>query len=1383
MAQTLVFTALPATDNKTNKPVISVFVSIQLQTGFDTTLATFPDIRDWIKKIGDAEFKIRLNDTKDLKGTLIKSKLDKSNYESLFASSIKVKNYQQEDLSKYPIKSYPVKHIIGFIEKAYKEVGNAKSDELPNEVFFTDQWKGLNDISDYAIKDVPTKQGRERYTEADLIVPKNIIKRVQGVLAQSKVIPFSNTPQPSMDFGQLKNFHTSGKPLTGKPPVLANPDFEYHDILSVLSGYPLLQRKFGLVLDLELTDAAIAELGTGGKIRVVPQNLNFSQATSISCPSTAFVKTSDGFYTQPKPGGSIIDKGLLKINTPDFSIVQYDTDGAALKLCNQIDNLTQQKAKHISMLSQAKKDISFANQQQYENDSQRSEGLPVLRSAGIGVVRNGLAADLFQKLVRSNTLNNALLKLASPVPAYTGTNASFLLPGEILYADDLVQGYRMDIHNGKEWLSLHRRLDIYQYNKGTTKTVIGTLEEDEGFIQLGASQEQQGDKAMAIGEVIARWEGWSLSVRRPGLAINNPGQPDQPNDVNNYKTADGKTAEDAKYLLPGDMQFRLQVDSKIVKGSLPKLRFGNEYSIKIRTVDLAGNSVNYKKEPENKAITVAPKIKYRRYEPTPSPVLLQANKIKDGESLERMVIRSNKEVTAEKYESTANDKDVFLPVAIRHVLAPRNTQHIAEVHDMFDGMTVDKTTLQNNDYTYINSKDAIEFTNPADGEEYKKISRTVTPDSKNVPLTYLADPMAAGVVFFLDGQSDFSFGWPKTQPKFCSFYDDAEMTEATMDKSYDKKAWQQPKSFRVEIQEGTKRPEWIQGERKLIVYLPKATIATVNYASFWRPEDVINKSGIHSMVVETGTMDTKRNARQSKHWMISPWRQLTLVHAIQQPLAKPEVKELKVARNYNDTTAKLNTRIAVHGKSTDKINLEALWLDFLDDFADIAPKITMGSSNVTSLVTDYFNQSLANGSVFPGPAGSNEKMGNAIVHQWNDTKHRWVFYRPVATTRYREYFTNLANIHATNNTPFPLIEEGEYFKDATTDKFNPLNNGKVNVLSTARPAAPLVEYVLPSFNWAKNVKGKTELHVRTGNIRVYLKRPWFSSGEGERLGVILRGGDFNNDMAKYVTLWGKDPVFTAGDLNGKNLPTPDQATFPFAADYDVKVSIAEEPSLSMAVAAYNVLYDADRQLYYADIPINSMNAYFPFVKLALCRYQRDSLRTGNTDCCISSIVQTDWIQLVPPRTVGVVTGAENNKFMVGVSGTSSFLGISLPTVAHNRFLTSRIRIVVEDAIIPKSDQAYVRTQNRNINTVVWEKDFDIVNTQIINGQLKFETQVEIKDEFKTKPYRVIVEEYELHLADPLRIPPTETGVFAPSPASKLKERLVFMDVFEVNGSV
>ncbi|MBL0336150.1 MAG: hypothetical protein IPP73_12820 [Chitinophagaceae bacterium] len=151
------------------------------------------------------------------------------------------------------------------------------------------------------------------------------------------------------------------------------------------------------------------------------------------------------------------------------------------------------------------------------------------------------------------------------------------------------------------------------------------------------------------------------------------------------------------------------------------------------------------------------------------------------------------------------------------------------------------------------------------------------PDVKNLPLTYLADPMAAGVVFFLDNKSDSLPGWKTGEAKYCSFYSDEAITENTA-RPISKEEWLAPKSFRVQLKEGNQSSEWDMAERKLVVYLNKGITATLNYASFWRPQDILGKSGLYQILgkktdskADPGKMlITLGNARKGKHWMISP---------------------------------------------------------------------------------------------------------------------------------------------------------------------------------------------------------------------------------------------------------------------------------------------------------------------------------------------------------------------------------------------------------------------------------------------------------------------------------------------------------------------------------
>lgn len=1386
MPLNLVFTALPWLDTKTGKFMVSAHVSIQADMPAETTLADFNDILHWVEKIAKAKFILHWG-TKQTIGKLRTDKLDNTLYQQLFIPKIRVKPFLPEDLTVYPIRSYPIKHVVDFIQKTYIAVGNAKSDTLPTENFFTDEWKDLLAISEYKVRDIPEQRVRDSIKESDIIIPDQTYRnRIKGFLKNSKAFPFNREPQPALDFAQVRNFHdaTSLNPNI-KPAPIPEPDFEYHDILSVLMSYPQLMRKFGLVLDIEVNDPIPAS----GFVRIVPQNIDFEKPVKISSPATAFVKTSNGFYTGSKPD-SIIEKGVLKLNDGDFTVVQIDADGAAIKLCNQVDNLQQLKAKHLFYLADAGLKNSSGVQDRYENNSQRNEGLPVMRSSGIGIARNGLSTLLLSKFQRSNKFTGVLIKLPAITSEFKGGNASFVLPAETeaLYADDVVQGYRMDIayeDKPANWYSLHQRQDEYKFKPISGTEVITTgIEPDEGFIQIAMSQQTTGAKELTVGEVLARWEGWSLSVLKPGKSLNNPG--------GSEKEISENTKENEKYTLPGYMDFRLQAKSSIIKGkgTLPLLRFGKNYRIKIRTVDLAGNSIPFSTTPENEGIAVLKNIQYRRYEPVSTPVMVLGNECRDGESIEHMVIRSNFDTTTVAYEENNPAKidgvtKKYPATSTRHIKAPKSAQNFAEMHGQFDAaFGAANAAAAKEMYDYITDpKRDKEVVNPTDYTD--KINYVADAETKNIEIEYLADPMAAGAVFVISRESEDIGDWKKGDIQSFSFYFDDAVNDSNINTAISVKQWMYPKSLRIRLEESnTAQVRWdkINGERKFTVYLPKGHSATLNYASFWRPEDVKRISGLHDLLFNSPVANSKArgHAMKGQHWMFSPWRQIRLTHAVQQPLIGPGMKTIEASREYNNTTAELSSLIRVSGISTDKINLEARWKEFKDDLAELGPDIVDAAAHVASLSVQYDDSTLVSGdpkidgTPYQFSTQPSENAGGLIIQQFGDTKHRHVEYMPIATTRYREYFTRLITDAKDLNKNFPLTRDG--------------NKIKLNIFSTARPVAPQIEYVLPSFNWAKNATPKIISHVRTGNVRVYLKRPWFSSGEGEKIAVVLaQNNKFNPDLAKYCTIWGKDPLFYPGELNSSNFPTPDQTTFPFAADYEPSLTLNESGGVRIAACSYNVLYDQERQLYYADIPININSAYFPFIKLALARYQKDSLRINERDCCLSNVVHTDWIQIVAPRITTIIGDpASKNKIVVGLAGTSSFVGINNPTLALKDEIRTRLRIIVEDAAIPKSEEAFVRIHGNRFETpVVWQKDFNLTTADLDlannKAQIKFTTTIELKEEYKTKPYRVVIEEYELHLTDPLRQPSGE-GTFATKP-EKWQERLVFMDVFEINGSV
>jgi hypothetical protein len=174
-------------------------------------------------------------------------------------------------------------------------------------------------------------------------------------------------------------------------------------------------------------------------------------------------------------------------------------------------------------------------------------------------------------------------------------------------------------------------------------------------------------------------------------------------------------------------------------------------------------------------------------------------------------------------------------------------------------------------------------------------------------------------------------------------------------------------------------------------------------------------------------------------------------------------------------------------------------------------------------------------------------------------------------------------------------------------------------VSVSRPAAPQVLGVVPTFQWESQTQGATSRRLRRARLRVYLDRPWYSSGDDERLGVVLpiRGQDLSEDAVQslkpYITEWGLDPIWRSETPH----PFPDVNYFAnrIPSEDDTDLTLAELDALRqatgrqmpVAVASHAVTYDAVSRHWFCDIDIDPGDSYYPFVRLALARYQPHSM--------------------------------------------------------------------------------------------------------------------------------------------------------------------------------
>jgi hypothetical protein len=440
------------------------------------------------------------------------------------------------------------------------------------------------------------------------------------------------------------------------------------------------------------------------------------------------------------------------------------------------------------------------------------------------------------------------------------------------------------------------------------------------------------------------------------------------------------------------------------------------------------------------------------------------------------------------------------------------------------------------------------------------------------------------------------------------------------------------------------------------VHLAKAEQASIRLSSFFEDDD-LDVLGIWRWMLERQAIQglpppdagDAQAAVMGLMWMLTPFSTINLLHVVQQPLIEPQFTELTTPRDPAATFAYFNATVNVHGKSTARLDVQASWEEIVDDPSKNTPENRSMNTHVFDFTIHLPDEVPSSGETDPSivpiaiynagsdivffqAPSSNDASGRRFLarHEFGDTKHRNVSYQCIATTRFREYFPP-----EITNDPAQITRISQV--------------SQIRVPSSARPMAPVVVSAIPVFEWSRTQfpDGHQERIRKGGGVRVYLERPWFSSGDGELLAVVLANeANYPPDAAhrQYVTHWGNDPIWLTNPLTGA--PLPSNFTQAVATGTDL---VLEETAVTQRVLAvgHRVEFDPDRKLWYCDIHIDAGDVYCPFVRLALTRYQPDSLPGLE----LSRVVLADFVQLWPDRqvTVSPVEG-DPNSFTIAVEG-------------------------------------------------------------------------------------------------------------------------------------
>jgi hypothetical protein len=1111
--------------------------------------------------------------------------------------------------------------------------------------------------------------------------------------------------------------------LVPPPPQLAAWDF--HRRLGALGDYPLLLRRLGLVVRLRVPRPTVSPTSVGVRPRWDGQPLPNRDLT----PRTVCTLAGDRFLAEARPGSDLKD-GVIDLAGADdrttspsgYRLLVVDSDGAVLKLVHTAASLVRQRWLRTHGLVR---------------DEPRLEGLAALRGAGVAIVRTSRAAALQAQLARLDTV------------APPEQNDA---PSE-LYADDVLRGYHVEVQDVTDpapgpWLSVCRRAGTYYLLDDTGAVLDRFVLADEGYVKRSAATSGDADSSpLYLHEALIRWTGWSLVAPRPGRRIKAvPGT--RPDDGRVVPTQD----EEAVPPVPEPQaELHLATAFRSPPGTLPKLRFGRRYRFRVPWVDLAGGAAA-----KSASAPVSGEITYRRFEPLAPPALLPLDGYTPGESLERLVIRSDVDRAAASYVTHVLQPIAgtvsYHAIATRHVFPPKTSQQQAEEHRCFDGHPLEwgwraslraDNTLGIPSFPRLDDPDVqVTFGEPDTGTiQATKDVHDTSPQASAInrhdgilPTPYLPDPLAVAVALrelpaadaLASAGSLTAHPLPGTSELVCHIPFDH--------------AWPEVRSFRIRIAErpGAVDPEngvetftnaadppvWNPAERTLTVFLGKGEVAVVPFSSRPDPGKLDWLGAVDWLDVAAGS-SLEQTLQLGCHWLVSPARVLTLVHAVQHPLASAALETAVAKKQLGATIATIEGRMRLHPETTGHVTLLAAWTDETDDGVGGA---LVKTENERVLDTFAVPLPLAEGSPadtdFP-PALPPAEAGSALParHEFGDPKHRLVRYRLRASTRFRDYF--------------PALLAGATAPDGS-DGFSRVGDElTVSVPNSVPPGAPSVRYLVPTFGWdvADPPLPTAWTHFsrtrRGGGARVFLDRPWFTSGPGEQLGAVVPrpaevlsdtvGSQLGVDPTWYGAFVPVVPVLRASAFIG-GTPHSD---------------VGLEDGTKVDVVGFDPVLDVERNQWYADVTLDMTalpSTYWPFVRFAFVRFQPSSIDYAKA----SKVVLAEFTQLAPDRKLEVDVVGNDVKVVVRGHGPKA------PT-------TNLMLIALDEADVPDPNELSWRpvghSPGSDVGDGIEQRLGDVVQAVPVGDGFTWERTVTMPGPRGDRSLRVIAYELELRQTD------------------------------------
>ncbi|HKO61390.1 MAG TPA: hypothetical protein VJV03_09540, partial [Pyrinomonadaceae bacterium] len=252
------------------------------------------------------------------------------------------------------------------------------------------------------------------------------------------------------------------------------------------------------------------------------------------------------------------------------------------------------------------------------------------------------------------------------------------------------------------------------------------------------------------------------------------------------------------------------------------------------------------------------------------------------------------------------------------------------------------------------------------------------------------------------------------------------------------------------------------------------------------------------------------------------------------------------------------------------------------------------------------------------------------------------------------------------------------------------------------------------------------------------------SGAGELLGVVYwedkKFLQLDEELKKLVTHWGADPIW----LTNATTEVAHKNNFSGFTEKADGIRLSEFQQ-DVSVVGYPVHFDNERKLWFSDIEMNVGDSYAAFIRLALVRFQPNSVQHAE----ISPVVRAEFVQLAPRRSASITTTTTATGATMHVVVKGLTFQASSATAAASRIQSPFGKESVHtghaavEALLQKRDPNMGQDPHLGWQTI----SVTVLKHNVTTNLGVWEGFVTLEETLVPDTFRILLQEYEWYRSD------------------------------------